>query len=88
MMSLYAMRCSPYRPTQMVMVSLDMLNGNVILMEFLALAAPDVVLLTTASAARHDNFIKMTKFPFQCSGRNRCFISSSKLTNAGLGINS
>ena len=43
MMSLYAMRCSPYRPTQMVMVSLDMLNGNVILMEFLALAAPDVV---------------------------------------------
>ena len=44
MVSLYAMRCSPYRPTQMVMVSLNMQNGNVILMEFLVLAAPDVVL--------------------------------------------
>ena len=36
-----------------------------ILMKFSSLAAPEVVKLTTSSAANDDNFIKRTTFPFQ-----------------------
>ena len=44
-------------------------NENVIiLMKFSSLAALEVVILTTFSAASDENFIKMTTFPFQCSG--------------------
>ena len=41
-------------------------NENVIiLMKFSSLAALEVVILTTFSAASDENFIKMTTFPFQ-----------------------
>ena len=35
-----------------------------ILMRFSSLSAPEVVMLTTSSAANDENFIKMTSFPF------------------------
>ena len=42
-------------------------NENVvILMKFSSLAALEVVILTTFSAASDENFIKMKTFPFQC----------------------
>ena len=41
-------------------------NENVvILMKFSSLAALEVVILTTFSAASDENFIKMKTFPFQ-----------------------
>ena len=43
-------------------------NENVvILMKFSSLAALEVVILTTFSAASDENFIKMKTFPFQCT---------------------
>ena len=42
-------------------------NGNVvILMKLSSLAALKVVKMTTSSAARDENFVKMTTFSFQC----------------------
>ena len=49
-------------------------NENVvILMKFSSLAALEVVILTTFSAASDENFIKMKTFPFQCSGWHENF---------------
>ena len=42
-------------------------NENVIMTKFSSLAALLVVILTTSNAASHENFIKMTTFPFQCN---------------------
>ena len=39
-------------------------------MKFLALAALEVVILTTSSAASDENFFKIMTFPFQCIKRN------------------
>ena len=42
-------------------------NRNVIILtKFSSMAALDVVILTTSSAANDENFIKMTIFSFQC----------------------
>ena len=44
-------------------------NENVVILtKFSSLAALEVVILTTSSAASDDNFIKMKTFPFQCIG--------------------
>ena len=40
-------------------------HGNIILMQFLSLAAPEVAKIATFGAASDENFVKMT-FPFQC----------------------
>ena len=37
-------------------------------MTFSSLAALEVVILTTSSAANDENFVKMTTFSFQCVG--------------------
>ena len=43
-------------------------NGNVVILtKFSSLAALEVVILTTFSAASDENFIKMKTFPFQCT---------------------
>ena len=43
-------------------------NENVVILtKFSSLAALEVVILTTFSAANDENFIKMKTFPFQCS---------------------
>ena len=43
-------------------------NENVVILtKFSSLAALEVVILTTFSAASDENFIKMKTFPFQCS---------------------
>ena len=42
-------------------------NENVVILtKFESLAALEVVILTTSSAASDENFIKMKTFPFQC----------------------
>ena len=42
-------------------------NGNVVILtKFSSVAALEVVILTTFSAASDENFIKMKTFPFQC----------------------
>ena len=42
-------------------------NENVVILtKFSSLAALEVVILTTFSAASDENFIKMKTFPFQC----------------------
>ena len=50
--------------------SLRLLHWNknvVILTKFSSLAALEVVILTTSSAASDEHFIKMKTFPFQCT---------------------
>ena len=43
-------------------------NKNVVILtKFSSLAALDVVILTTSSAASDEHFIKMKTFPFQCN---------------------
>ena len=50
-------------------------NENVvILMKFSSLAALEVVILTTFSAASDENFIKMKTFSFQCKGMDHTHI--------------
>ena len=42
-------------------------NKNVVILtKFSSLAALEVVILTTSSAASDEHFIKMKTFPFQC----------------------
>ena len=46
-------------------------NKNVVILtKFSSLAALEVVILTTSSAASDEHFIKMKTFPFQCSSHN------------------
>ena len=45
---------------------------------FLSLAAPEAVKITTFSAAIDENFIKMTTFPFQCWKQSYDCLSASK----------
>ena len=53
------------RGVSAIVQSLITLKWNVIiLMEFSSLAALEVVILTTSSAANDENLIKMTTFPF------------------------
>ena len=62
----------------------DHYNGNVIiLMKFLSLAALEVVILTTSSAASDENFVKMMTFPFQRKEYNKhglMTLSSNRVT--------
>ena len=67
-----------------ILISLDMLshwgrvthicmhwNENVVILtKFQSLAALEVVILTTSSAASDENLIKMKTFPFQCVSVN------------------
>ena len=41
-------------------------NGNVILIKFASLAAPEVVIMTTSSAANDEKFVQMPTFRFHC----------------------
>ena len=53
------------RGVSAIVQNLITLKWNVIiLMEFSSLAALEVVILTTSSAANDENLIKMTTFPF------------------------
>ena len=58
---------SPHKwPVTRKMFPFDHWNGNVIiLIKFSSLAALEVAILTTFSAASDDNFVKMTRFSFQ-----------------------
>ena len=50
-------------------------NGNVVILtKFSSVAALEVVILTTFSAASDENFIKMKTFPFQCSNAVTSFL--------------
>ena len=52
------------------------MGGNIIiLMKFSWLAEPEVVKMTTSGAASCENFVKMTTFLFQCTGRQDSWIS-------------
>ena len=43
-----------------------------VLMRFPSLAALDVVIMTTSSAADDGNFVGMTTFPYRCNSRVIC----------------
>ena len=57
-------------------------NENVVILtKFSSLAALEVVILTTFSAASDENFIKMKTFPFQC-----CDVRSRGTSNHDIGF--
>ena len=53
-------------PVHFILPDIIHWNKNVILTKFSSLAALEVVILTTSSAASDEHFIKMKTFPFQC----------------------
>ena len=63
-------------------------NENVvILMKFSSLAALEVVILTTFSAASDENFIKMKTFPFQCMWHIYAFVNKGIIgSDTGLSL--